>query len=111
MKMYSNSYEKFLYEKTEEYRNNWSKAITEIEKLSSEQILLDRNEIQLDIIKNQKIEDFHPALRNIINFCRLLKPGYKKQKTLKTKQSCRHKKHRDNMGPHFKKPAYLSVKY
>ena len=36
MKMYSNSYEKFLYEKTEEYRNNWSKAVTEIEKLSNE---------------------------------------------------------------------------
>ena len=36
MKMYSNSYEKFLYEKTEEYRKNWSKAVTEIEKLSNE---------------------------------------------------------------------------
>ena len=36
MKMYLNSYEKFLYEKTEEYRKNWSKAVTEIEKLSNE---------------------------------------------------------------------------
>jgi len=36
MKMYSNSYEKFLYEKTEEYRNNWKNAVTEIEKLSNE---------------------------------------------------------------------------
>ena len=34
--MYSNSYEKFLYEKTEEYRNNWKNAVTEIEKLSNE---------------------------------------------------------------------------
>ena len=33
---YSNSYEKFLYEKTEEYRNNWRNAVTEIEKLSNE---------------------------------------------------------------------------
>ena len=36
MTMYSNSYEKFLYEKTEEYRNNWKNAVTEIEKLSNE---------------------------------------------------------------------------
>ena len=33
---YSNSYEKFLYEKTEEYRNNWRNAVTEIERLSKE---------------------------------------------------------------------------
>ena len=33
---YSNSYEKFLYEKTEEYRNNWKNAVTEIERLSKE---------------------------------------------------------------------------
>ena len=36
MKMYSNSYEKFLYEKTEEYLNNWRNAVTEIERLSKE---------------------------------------------------------------------------
>ena len=36
MTMYSNSYEKFLYEKTEEYRKNWRDAVTEIEKLSNE---------------------------------------------------------------------------
>ena len=36
MTMYSNSYEKFLYEKTEEYRKNWKNAVTEIEKLSKE---------------------------------------------------------------------------
>ena len=36
MTMYSNSYEKFLYEKTEEYRKNWSDAVTKIEKLSNE---------------------------------------------------------------------------
>ena len=34
--LYSNSYEKFLYEKTEEYRKNWSNAVTEIERLSKE---------------------------------------------------------------------------
>ena len=33
---YSNSYEKFLYEKTQEYRNNWKNAVTEIERLSKE---------------------------------------------------------------------------
>ena len=33
---YSNSYEKFLYEKTEEYRNNWKNAVTEIERLSKD---------------------------------------------------------------------------
>ena len=33
---YSNSYEKFLYEKTEEYRNNWINAVNEVEKLSEE---------------------------------------------------------------------------
>jgi len=33
---YTNSYEKFLYEKTEEYRKNWRDAVTEIEKLSKE---------------------------------------------------------------------------
>ena len=36
MTMYSNSYEKFLYEKQEEYLNNWRNAVTEIEKLSNE---------------------------------------------------------------------------
>jgi len=36
MKMYSNSYEKFLYEKTEEYRKNWRDSVTEIERLSKE---------------------------------------------------------------------------
>ena len=36
MKMYSNSYEKFLYEKTEEYRKNWRDAIAEVERLSNE---------------------------------------------------------------------------
>ena len=36
MTIYSNSYEKFLYEKTEEYRKNWNDAVTEIEKLSNE---------------------------------------------------------------------------
>tara|TARA_Y100000361_G_scaffold136055_1_gene136424 strand:+ start:48 stop:245 length:198 start_codon:yes stop_codon:yes gene_type:complete len=36
MKMYSNSYEKFLYEKTEEYRNNWRNSVSEIERLSKE---------------------------------------------------------------------------
>ena len=34
--MYSNSYEKFLYEKTEEYRNNWRNSVSEIERLSKE---------------------------------------------------------------------------
>ena len=33
---YSNSYEKFLYEKTEEYRNNWRNSVSEIERLSKE---------------------------------------------------------------------------
>ena len=33
---YSNSYEKFLYEKTEEYKNNWKNAVNTIEKLSKE---------------------------------------------------------------------------
>jgi|TARA_Y100000287_G_scaffold145870_1_gene120757 hypothetical protein len=36
MKMYSNSYEKFLYEKTEEYKKNWRDSVTEIERLSKE---------------------------------------------------------------------------
>ena len=36
MTMYSNSYEKFLYEKTEEYRNNWRDSVSEIERLSKE---------------------------------------------------------------------------
>tara|TARA_R100001086_G_scaffold17497_1_gene8553 strand:+ start:224 stop:421 length:198 start_codon:yes stop_codon:yes gene_type:complete len=36
MKMYSNSYEKFLYEKTEEYRKNWRDAVSQVEKLSKE---------------------------------------------------------------------------
>ena len=34
--MYSNSYEKFLYEKTEEYRNNWRDSVSEVERLSKE---------------------------------------------------------------------------
>ena len=34
--LYTNSYEKFLYEKTEEYRNNWKNAVETIEKLSNE---------------------------------------------------------------------------
>ena len=34
--MYSNSYEKFLYEKTEEYKKNWRDSVTEIERLSKE---------------------------------------------------------------------------
>tara|TARA_R100001443_G_scaffold44519_1_gene57491 strand:+ start:1196 stop:1384 length:189 start_codon:yes stop_codon:yes gene_type:complete len=34
--LYTNSYEKFLYEKTEEYRKNWRDAVAEIEKLSDE---------------------------------------------------------------------------
>jgi hypothetical protein len=34
--LYTNSYEKFLYEKTEEYRNNWKNAVDTIEKLSNE---------------------------------------------------------------------------
>lgn len=33
---FSNSYEKFLYEKTEEYRNNWRNAVDEVERLSEE---------------------------------------------------------------------------
>jgi len=33
---YSNSYEKFLYEKSQEYKKNWNDAVTEIEKLSNE---------------------------------------------------------------------------
>tara|TARA_B000000532_G_C18817965_1_gene384579 strand:- start:370 stop:567 length:198 start_codon:yes stop_codon:yes gene_type:complete len=36
MSFYSNSYEKFLYEKTEEYRNNWRNAVDEVERLSEE---------------------------------------------------------------------------
>ena len=34
--LYTNSYEKFLYEKTEEYRKNWRDSVTEIERLSKE---------------------------------------------------------------------------
>ena len=34
--MYSNSYEKFLYEKTEEYRKNWRDSVSEVERLSKE---------------------------------------------------------------------------
>ena len=34
--LYTNSYEKFLYEKTEEYRKNWRDAVAEIEKLNNE---------------------------------------------------------------------------
>tara|TARA_R100001015_G_C4566517_1_gene125342 strand:+ start:237 stop:425 length:189 start_codon:yes stop_codon:yes gene_type:complete len=34
--LYTNSYEKFLYEKTEEYRKNWRDAVTEVERLSNE---------------------------------------------------------------------------
>ena len=33
---YTNTYEKFLYEKTEEYRNNWRNAVNENEKLHKE---------------------------------------------------------------------------
>ena len=33
---YSTSYEKFLYEKTKEYRNNWRNAVNEVERLSKE---------------------------------------------------------------------------
>tara|TARA_B100000131_G_C17721664_1_gene453063 strand:- start:68 stop:268 length:201 start_codon:yes stop_codon:yes gene_type:complete len=33
---YSNSYEKFLFEKQEEYLKNWKNAVTEIERLSKE---------------------------------------------------------------------------
>ena len=33
---YTNSYEKFLYEKTEEYRKNWRDAVAEVERLSNE---------------------------------------------------------------------------
>ena len=33
---YSNTYEKFLFEKQEEYLNNWRNAVTEIERLSKE---------------------------------------------------------------------------
>ena len=36
MTMYSNSYEKFLYEKTEEYRKNWRDSVAEVERLSKE---------------------------------------------------------------------------
>ena len=36
MTMYSNSYEKFLYEKTEEYRKNWRDSVSEVERLSKE---------------------------------------------------------------------------
>ena len=35
-KFYSNTYEKFLFEKQEEYLNNWRNAVTEIERLSKE---------------------------------------------------------------------------
>jgi hypothetical protein len=38
--LYTNSYEKFLYEKTEEYRNNWKDAVNTIEKLSKENDVL-----------------------------------------------------------------------
>ena len=34
--LYTNSYEKFLYEKTEEYRKNWRDAVAEVERLSKE---------------------------------------------------------------------------
>tara|TARA_R100000329_G_scaffold81193_1_gene69302 strand:- start:649 stop:837 length:189 start_codon:yes stop_codon:yes gene_type:complete len=33
---YSNTYEKFLYEKTEEYRKNWRDSVAEVERLSKE---------------------------------------------------------------------------
>ena len=33
---YTNSYEKFLFEKVENYRKKWSEAINEIERLSEE---------------------------------------------------------------------------
>ena len=36
MTMCSNSYEKFLYEKTEEYRKNWRDSVSEVERLSKE---------------------------------------------------------------------------
>ena len=36
MKMYSNSYEKFLYEKQQEYLNNWRDSVSQIERLSEE---------------------------------------------------------------------------
>ena len=36
MTMYSNSYEKFLYEKTEQYRKNWRDSVSEVERLSKE---------------------------------------------------------------------------
>jgi len=38
--LHTNSYEKFLYEKTEEYRNNWKNAVDTIEKLSKENDVL-----------------------------------------------------------------------
>tara|TARA_Y100000114_G_scaffold131353_1_gene129523 strand:+ start:269 stop:460 length:192 start_codon:yes stop_codon:yes gene_type:complete len=34
--MYSNTYEKFLYEKQQEYLNNWRNAVSQVEKLSKE---------------------------------------------------------------------------
>jgi hypothetical protein len=34
--MVKNYFEKFLYEKTEEYRNNWRNAVNEVERLSKE---------------------------------------------------------------------------
>tara|TARA_R100000152_G_C6694022_1_gene124969 strand:+ start:580 stop:771 length:192 start_codon:yes stop_codon:yes gene_type:complete len=34
--MYSNSYEKFLYEKTEEYKKNWRDSVSEVERLSKQ---------------------------------------------------------------------------
>ena len=34
--LYTNSYEKFLYEKTEEYRKNWRDSVSEVERLSKE---------------------------------------------------------------------------
>ena len=33
---YSNTYEKFLYEKTQEYRKNWRDSVAEVERLSKE---------------------------------------------------------------------------
>ncbi len=36
MTMYSNTYEKFLYEKQQEYLNNWRNAVSQVEKLSKE---------------------------------------------------------------------------
>ena len=62
--LYTNSYEKFLYEKTEEYRKNWRDAIAEVERLSNENANLkmtierERQLYKLQLEQFKKINSF-----------------------------------------------------